>query len=259
MTPRAAWNTFDHYAYGAIALAGTGVAILVLWWLMGTASWQSHTGAMAAIVGPFINVQGILFGLTLAFLANDTWTAHEKARSAVLDEADSLRSLDIMVSAIPAGESALLRAAVRDYAVAAAAEWKALARCETSPAATRSADELLDRFAAIGASAPARSELAEACLRLIAQIRARRAERIGLSRTHVNPLKWASMAFLGFITLASIAAIHADTPDAALVAMVLFGLASAPVAAIVLVHGNPFQPPFSTSPASLIGALADRP
>jgi len=111
----------------------------------------------------------------------------------------------------------------------------------------------------IGAGTHARSELAEACLQLIAQIRARRAERVGLSRTHVNPLKWASMAFLGFITLISIAVIHADTPEAALVAMVLFGLASAPVATIVLIHGNPFQPPFSTSPASLIGALADRP
>lgn len=259
MNLRAAWNTFDHYLYGTIALAGTIAAIAFLWWLMSTAAWQAHAGEMTGIAEPFINVQGILFGLTLAFLANDTWSAHESARGAVLHEADALRSLDIMVEAVPEADRAALRSAVRAYASAAAGEWRALARCDTSPEAERAADELLKRFTAVAASSAAHSVSLRTIQDLVAQVRSRRAERVGLSRKHVNPLKWLSMASLGFVTLASIAAIHADNRPAALAAMVLFGLASAPVATIVLIHGNPFQPPFATASDELGEALADRP
>ena len=90
----------------------------------------------------------------------------------------------------------------------------------------------------------------------VTEVRENRDVRIGLSRTHVNPLKWLGMAFLGFLTLLSIAAIHATDPAAALVAMILFGLAAAPTAAIVLVHGNPFQQPSAVTPAHLQAALA---
>ena len=51
-------------------------------------------------------------------------------------------------------------------------------------------------------------------------MRASRDLRIGLSQTHANPLKWMGMAFLGFLTLLSLAVVHADNARAALVAIV---------------------------------------
>ncbi len=80
--------------------------------------------------------------------------------------------------------------------------------------------------------------------------------RIGLSQTHVNPLKWLGMAFLGFLTLLSVAVVHADNARAALVGIVLFALAAAPTSAIVLIHGNPFQPPSAVSAAPIADALS---
>ncbi len=59
------------------------------------------------------------------------------------------------------------------------------------------------------------------------------------------------MAFLGFTTLVSIAAAHLDRPRAAFVAVLLFVLAAAPTAAIVLVRGNPFQHPAAVTPKPL--------
>lgn len=80
-------------------------------------------------------------------------------------------------------------------------------------------------------------------LRKVSDIRDERDLRVALSQTHVNPLKWLGMGFLGLLTLLSIAVVHIERPRAALVATLLFALAAAPTAAIVLIQGNPFQHP----------------
>jgi len=95
-------------------------------------------------------------------------------------------------------------------------------------------------------------------LRKAIEIRDERDLRIGLSQTHVNPLKWLGMAFLGFLTLLSVSIVHVDKPRAAMVAVILFALAAAPTAAIVLIQGNPFQQPTSVTPAPIIEAVVER-
>lgn len=253
---RSAWNTFDHYAYGAIAVLGTAGAIALLAWAMTLPAWAALVPAMARIAPPFLNILGVLFGLTLAFLANDTWSAHAEARGAVLREADAIRGLEVLLAASGTA-GADLRRAVRGYSQAAAGEWRALARCETSTEATGAADELLRAFAAFEAAGAAEAVTRKALLDYVTEIRANRSVRVRLSRTHINPLKWLSMAFLGFLTLLSIAVVQAGNAETALIAMSLFGLAAAPTAAIVLIHGNPFQPPYAVSPRELRKALDD--
>jgi hypothetical protein len=87
-------------------------------------------------------------------------------------------------------------------------------------------------------------------------VRDERDQRVALSQTHVNPLKWCGMAFLGMLTLLSIAVVHVDRPRAAFVAVVLFALAAAPTAAIVLIQGNPFQHPTDVTPGPIKEAVA---
>ena len=73
--------------------------------------------------------------------------------------------------------------------------------------------------------------------------------RIALSHTHVNPFKWLGMAFLGFLTMISIAMVHVDQSRAEFLAIVIFASAAAPTALLILVHGNPFQEPAAVTPA----------
>jgi hypothetical protein len=87
------------------------------------------------------------------------------------------------------------------------------------------------------------------------EVRSARDLRIALSHTHVNPLKWLGMAFLGFLTMISIALVHVDQSRAELLAVVLFASAAAPTAAIILVHGNPFQEPAAVSAAPIQAIL----
>ena len=95
----------------------------------------------------------------------------------------------------------------------------------------------------------------EVMLRKMSEISDERDQRIALSQTHVNPLKWLGMGFLGLLTLISVAIVHLDRPRAAFAAMLLFALAAAPTAAIVLVQGNPFQPPSNVMPTPIINVV----
>jgi hypothetical protein len=92
-------------------------------------------------------------------------------------------------------------------------------------------------------------------LQQFVQVRSMRDLRIALSHTHVNPLKWLGMAFLGFLTMISIAMVHVDRSRAELLAILLFAAAAAPTAAIILVHGNPFQQPAAVTPAPIAVVL----
>ena len=133
-----------------------------------------------------------------------------------------------------------------------------LAARQSSAEVTALADALLTLLASRKVSADAGENVQALMLRKAVEIRDERDLRIGLSQTHVNPLKWLGMAFLGFLTLLSVAIVHVDKPRAAMVAIILFALAAAPTAAIVLIQGNPFQQPTAVTPAPIVEAVTER-
>ena len=249
---------YDHYAYAAVAVLGTLAAVLAIHWLIQHSPWAIWTRSLQGVVPPFINIIGVLFGLTLAFLANDTWSAHDRAMGAVYREADALHSLHTLAHRLDAAGQARLQQAVQDYAQASAAEWPELARRRQSRAAQVQADHLLLLLASPAIEASAGPAVQSLMLQAVQDIRRERDQRIALSQTHINPLKWLGMAFLGFLTLLSVAVVHVERPRTALVATVLFALAAAPTATIVLIQGNPFQQPTAVTAAPLLSAvLAD--
>jgi hypothetical protein len=59
-----------------------------------------------------------------------------------------------------------------------------------------------------------------------------------------NPRQSAEMVedgFLGFLTMASIAMVHVDQPQAEFLVVLLFAPQQPPSAAIILIHGNLFN------------------
>ena len=252
------WLAYDYYLYAVAALLGTFVAAGALVWMLGRPRWAATLASFAGVVPPFINVLGVLFGLTLAFLANDTWNAHDRALAAVNREADSLRALTILVSHLPANDAAQVRGAVEDYTRAALAEWPLLSQRKASPEAAAKADSLLALLSDPRLQTESGTALGEHEIALAIAVRDSRETRLALSQTHVNPLKWMGMAVLGFMTMISVAVVHIGSTRAMRLAVALFALASAPTAVIVLVHGNPFQQPASVSAGPLATVLKPR-
>ena len=105
--------------------------------------WAAWVRTLNGVVPPFINIIGVLFGLTLAFLANDTWNAHDRAMNAVYKEADALRSLVVLASQLEEPQRSQLREALTDYAQASVGEWSLLAQRKSSPEVSIKADRLL--------------------------------------------------------------------------------------------------------------------
>ena len=77
------WHIYDHYAYAVVALGGTFLALLVGQWFIQRSPWAPWARSLQGVAPPFINIVGVLFGLTLAFLANDTWGAQSVNTKAI--------------------------------------------------------------------------------------------------------------------------------------------------------------------------------
>jgi hypothetical protein len=257
--PTSNWHIYDHYGYAFFAVVGTFAAVVAVQWALHRPRWAGWIASLQGVAPPFINIIGVLFGLTLAFLANDTWSAHDRAINAVFKEADSLRSITVLSAQLAEPLRGDVRAAVSRYGNASAGEWPTLAARQSSAEVSVLADALLTLLANPKIAASAGENVQALMLRKAVEIRDERDLRIGLSQTHVNPLKWLGMAFLGFLTLLSVSVVHVDKPRAAMVAVILFALAAAPTAAIVLIQGNPFQQPTSVTPAPIVEAVSERP
>ena len=254
--PVSQWHADDHYGLALIAVLGTLIGVLLIQWFAQSSRWAGWVRSLEGVAPPFINIVGVLFALTLAFLANDTWSAHDRAMGAVYREADALRSIVALAEPLPAPLGERVRRAVGDYARVSADEWTELARRAEGAEVGRHADRLLTVLASRDLETAVGATVQALMLRKAAEARADRDQRVALSKTHVNPLKGAGMAFLGFLTLLSVAAVHVDRPRAAMVGVVLFALAAAPTAAIVLVQGNPFQQPTAVTPQPIAAVAA---
>lgn len=251
------WAAYDHFGLAAIVLAGTLVASWILSAFIFSEKNRTFLHSIRGVAPPFINIIGTLFALTLAFLANDTWSAHDRATNAVYREADSLKAILSLTLELPEAERTAVHGAVADYARSAVeAEWPLLSHRQADPGTAARLDRLLILVSKkevgeeLGLAVHTRVHVQ------VGEVRDSRDQRIALSQTHVNPLKWLGMAFLGFVTMLSVAAVHVEQPRAALVAILLFAAAAAPTAAIVLVQGNPFQQPTTVSPAPIIAVYA---
>lgn len=248
---------YDQYFFAILVLVGTYAAAFLLLWLAQRSAYARQIRTFHGIAQNFLTVINVLFALNLAFLANDTWSAHDLALNTVFQEAGRLRTIMDLAGRLPDEIRAEVVAAVKGYArLTVDTEWAMLGCRQSSAAVSGQMDSLLTLLGGEAVSGALPSSLHSVILQQAVEVRSARDLRIALSQTHVNPLKWLGMAFLGFLTMVSIAMVHVDRPRAEFLAVLLFATAAAPSAAIILIHGNPFQQPMAVSPAPIAALLS---
>ncbi len=246
---------YEHYIYATLALVGTALAVLGLALVLRHERSRARLEPLAQMTPSLLTILGLLFGLTLAFIANDTWTSRARASDAVLREADGLRALSVMAAEQAPMLGLSIGDSIREYGHALVNEWPSLSARQRDQAVTRAGDRLLDTVASAAVARSAGPNMQALMLDKVLELRADHDLRVNLAQTHLNPLKWTGMAFLGLVTLIGLAALHLDKPKSGIAAMILFATAAAPEAAIVLVQGNPFQAPVAVSAQPLSDAL----
>jgi len=245
-------NAFDYYLFAALAVIGSFLGAWFLIWLSQHSRFTKQIDSFRGVAPNFLSVIGVMFSLNLVFLANDTWHARDRALDAVYQEADSLSAILVLAGQLPETIRLRVAAAVRHYAQATVtAEWPALARGRSSSETGAQLDALLVLLSTPELGQALNQSAYSQMLHQALQIRTARNVRIALSQTHVNPLKWLGMAFLGFLMMAAIVVVHVDARRPELMAIAIFVAASVPTAAIVLIEGNPFQAPSIVSAAPI--------
>ena len=200
---------------------------------------------------------GLLFGLIVGFLVAQVWSDAGRAQDAVNREASALRSVVILAHAFPGEPEIRLDALVRRHIREAAdVEWPAMShQSETLTVVPTSLAQGLQL--AIGLSP--RTEGQKAAQRAIVDslqsaLDARR-QRIIVSESSVNWVKWTGVILVALLTLVAIAFVHSDNRLTAGLAMGLFSAAVAVSLMLIAAQERPFNGPFAVRPDVLIQVM----
>ena len=200
---------------------------------------------------------GLLFGLIVGFLAAQVWSDAGRAQDAVDREASALRSVVLLVHAFPGENETRMDALVRRHIrEAAEEEWPAMAHQRATltvvPAPLAQSLQL-----AIGLSP--RTEGQKAAQRGIVDslqtaLDARR-QRIIVSESSVNWVKWTGVILVALLTLIAIAFVHSGNRLTAALAMGIFAAAVGVSLMLIAAQERPFSGQFAVRPDVLIQVM----
>src|SRR5262245_44607326 len=154
----------------------------------------------------------VVFALLVGFLAAQVWSEAERANAAVNREASALREVIILAAGFSGDAEQHLRDLVRRHIQdAVAQEWPAMARGEATltlaPPALVEALRMTLKLNPQGEGQTAAQR--EIVASLQSALDARR-QRIILSRSSINWVKWTALLLQAALTLLTVALVHSD-------------------------------------------------
>ena len=202
---------------------------------------------------------GTVFGLLVVFSIFQVWGDFDRARMAVDREASAVRTVVLLATSFPGEPETQIRNLVRRHIdEAVGAEWPAMAK----------------RAASLKVAAPALSDLLHVALSLTPQSQGQivaqrqivtelenamdaRRERINLSRSSVNWVKWSCMFAQAVCALVAIAMVQSDNRAAAAIAMAIFATGVAVSGLLIASHDRPFSGEIRVQPDVLLQVRPD--
>jgi len=210
--------------------------------------------AFRALSPGMLPPMGLLFGLIVGFLAAQVWSDAGRAQDAVNREASALRSVVLLVHSFPGEPEARMDALVRrQIHTEVEHEWPAMAhqRATLTVVSAPLAEALR---LAIGLSPRTDGQTVaqrEIVTSLQSALDARR-QRIIVSESSVNWVKWMGVILVALLTLIAIAFVHSGNRVTAGLAMGLFSAAVAASLMLIVAQEQPFGGPFAVSPDVLV-------
>jgi hypothetical protein len=202
---------------------------------------------------------GIIFGLFVAFTAAQVWQDNERANTAVDREASALRTVVVLAASLPRETEARLHVLVRKYIEDTTnLEWPMMAQHTATLSTTpRALAEALQVTLAFAPSSHG-EEIAqrEITLALENALDARR-QRILVSQSQVNWVKWSCLIVQAVCALLAIAIVHSDNGLASAIAMGVFATGVAASILLILSHDRPFMGEISITPAPLLQVMPE--
>jgi Protein of unknown function (DUF4239) len=242
-----AWLTLTVFAVTFLGAALVYVVVIAL-------AVGRRGEAFKAMSPGMLPPMGLLFGLIVGFLAAQVWSEAGRAQDAVDREASALRSVVLLDHAFPGEPETRMNALVRQQIrTEVEDEWPAMAHgritLTVAPAPLAAALQL-----AVGLSPRTDGQRAaqrEILSSLQSALDARR-QRIIVSESSVNWVKWTGVILVALLTLIAIAFVHSDNRLTAALALGLFSAAVAASLMLIVAQERPFSGPFAVSPDVLV-------
>jgi hypothetical protein len=215
--------------------------------------------AFKAISPGMLPPLAIIFALLVAFLASQVWSDADRAGTAVNREASALRAVVLLAAAFPGEPETALRDLVRRYIQDAATyEWPAMAHRSVT---LTLAPPLLAEALRLAVSLAPRSEgqviaQREMVASLQMALESRR-QRIILSGSSINWVKWTVLLLQAALTLITIAMIHSENRTANRIIMAIFATSVGLAAVLIAAHSRPFSGEIAVQPAVLLQVMPE--
>jgi hypothetical protein len=236
----------------ATALVATAIYVGVLALATGDRA-QAFKAVLPAVLTPL----AVVFGLLVGFLAAQVWSEADRASAAVIREASALRTIVVLAGSFPKEREAHIRAFVRRHIQEAVSqEWPAMARQRATLTMLRTSDAealqvILSLVPESDAQAFAKREMAAA---LQSALDARR-QRIDISRSTINWVKWTGVMLPALLILLTIAILHSDNRKAGAIAIAIYSISLAACVVLIASHNRPFTGEISVGPDLLLQVM----
>ncbi|MGQ0658379.1 MAG: bestrophin-like domain [Chromatiales bacterium] len=200
---------------------------------------------------------GIIFGLLVGFIAAQVWSDLERAKVAVNREARALRGIVLLAASFPGEPEGRLRTLVRRHIKEAATrEWPDMARQHATLAMIpASLTEALQLTLALTPENDGQKAAQHAIATSLQEALDARRQRIIISQSSVNWVKWTGLLLQAICTLVAIAMVHSDNRTTCAIAMTLFATGIALSVLLIASHNRPFTGEIGVGPEVLLQVM----
>jgi hypothetical protein len=240
-----------------LMFAFTYVLTAAIYALVSALSMGERTRSFTAISAGLLSPLGIIFGLFVAFTAAQVWTDNEKARAEIDREASALRSVVIFAASLPGDSELHLRDLIRRYiADVVTQEWPMMARGTANLTAIPGAlAEALKTTLAVMPTTEGQKTAQRAIATALETALDARRQRIFISQSQVNLLKWSCLIMQALCALLAIAMVHSANRLASTMALGIFATGVAASLLLILAHDRPFTGEISIKPDPLLQVM----
>ena len=216
---------------------------------------RSFKAISAGMVAPL----GIIFGLFVAFTAAQVWQDNERANREVNREASALRAVVVLAASLPRETEARLRALVRSYIEdTATLEWPMMAQHTATLSTTpRTLAEALRVTLALAPSSQGQETAQREITTALENALDARRQRIIVSQSQVNLVKWSCLFVQAVCALLTIAMVHSDNRLASTITLGVFATGVAASILLILSHDRPFMGELSVRPDPLLQVMPE--
>jgi len=245
-----------------MALVVFGVTYLVtaaIYLVVGKLAVGERARSFKVVSPGLLSPLGIIFGLFVAFTAAQVWGDNERANTAVDREASALRAVVILAASFPGETEMQLRNLIRsDIQDATTQEWPMMAKGTVTLATiSRYLAEAVQVALALNTNNAGQEMARREIVTALQNAFDARRQRIIVSQSEVNLVKWAVLLVQGFCALVAIAVVHCDNKLASSIALALFATGIAASILLIAAHDRPFTGDLAIAPDPLLQVMPE--